>query len=164
MLRMRKRSGGGVLRRVGLSLAAAGAVGALALPGVAAAGGVETARAARSESLTITAHLRYRNAKGSFLIEEGSASGALPGTIKARIRVRADITGSFTLYTRGGSISGLGSGVLHESGVYTSFGGTLRILGGTGRYAHASGHGGLYGVYNRETLGFTIKTTGRLYF
>ncbi len=163
MIRMARRSGG-FPRRVGLPLAAVGAVGTLALSGVAAAGGTETARAARAEQLTITAHLRYRNAKGSFLIEEGSASGALPGTIKARIRVRADITGSFTLYTRGGSISGRGSGVLHESGAYASFGGTLKILGGTGRYAHARGNGGLYGVYNRETLGFTIKTTGRLYF
>ncbi len=96
------------------------------------------------------------------MIEEGSASGPLGGRVKARLRVTADISGSFTFYPRGGSISGAGAGTLHESGEYASFGGTVTVLGGTGRYLHARGKGGLYGVYNRRTLGVTIQTTGTL--
>jgi hypothetical protein len=121
-----------------------------------------TARAARSERLAISAHLHYVNARGSYLIEEGEASGPLAGLVKAQIRVTADISGSFTFYPHGGSISGSGSGKLHESGTYASFGGTVTVIGGTGRYAHAHGGGGLYGVYNRKTLGVTISTSGNL--
>jgi hypothetical protein len=120
------------------------------------------ATTARSERLAITAHLQYVDAKGSYLIEKGSASGPLAGPVNARLRVAADISGSFTFYPRGGTISGSGVGTLHESGRYASFGGTVTVLGGTGRYAHARGSGRLYGVYNRDTLAVTIQTTGSL--
>ena len=110
----------------------------------------------------MAAHLRYLTAKGAYLLEEGSASGPLAGTVKARVRFTADISGSFEFYPHGGSISGYGSAKLHESGTYVSFGGTVTITGGTGRYAHAHGGGGLYGVYNRRTLALTIQTTGSL--
>ena len=124
--------------------------------------GATTATEARSVRLTITAHLHYVSSKGSYLIEEGSASGQVAGTVKARLRVTAEISGSFTLYSRGGSINGQGSGTLHESGTYASFGGSLKVLGGTGRYAHSRGGGRLYGVYNRRNLGVTIQTIGNL--
>jgi hypothetical protein len=120
------------------------------------------AKAARSERLAVDAHLHYVTAKGSYLIEEGYASGPLAGLVKARIRVTAEISGSFTFYPRGGSISGRGVGTLHESGIYASFGGSVTVLGGSGRYAHAHGAGGFYGVYDRRTLGVTIQTTGNL--
>jgi len=110
----------------------------------------------------MTAHLHYVDARGSYLIEEGTASGPLAGLVKARIRVTAEISGSFTFYPRGGTISGSGAGRLHESGAYASFGGTVTVSGGTGLYAHARGGGGLYGVYDRRTLGVTIQTTGSL--
>jgi hypothetical protein len=126
------------------------------------AGALTTATEARSVRLTITAHLHHVSSKGSYLFEEGSASGQLAGAVKARLRVTANISGSFTFYPRGGSISGRGSGTLHESGTYVSFGGSVKILGGTGRYVHARGAGRLYGVYNREDLGVTIQTTGSL--
>jgi hypothetical protein len=120
------------------------------------------ARMARTEHLAMTAHLRYLTAKGAYLLEEGPASGPLAGTVKARVRFTADISGSFEFYPHDGSISGYGSAKLHESGTYVSFGGTVKITGGTGRYAHARGSGGLYGVYNRRTLALTIQTTGSL--
>jgi hypothetical protein len=120
------------------------------------------AKAAHSERLSVTAHLHYVDAKGAYLIEEGDASGPLAGVVKARIRVTADISGSFTFYPRDGSLSGRGIGTLHESGIYASFGGKIAVLGGTGRYAHAHGEGGFYGVYDRKTLGVTIQTTGSL--
>jgi hypothetical protein len=117
---------------------------------------------ARSERMTINARLKYVTTKGAYLLERGSASGPLAGTVKASVRVTADISGSFTFYPRGGSITGRGSATLHESGTYASFGGVVKITGGTGRYARARGGGGLYGVYNRNTLEITIQTTGNL--
>ncbi len=123
-----------------------------------------SATAARSERLTVTAHLHYVAARGSYLFEEGQASGALAGTVKASVRITADISGSFTFYARGGSVRGYGSAKLTESGSYASFGGTLKVLSGTGRYAHARGGGKLYGVYNRRSsrLELKIETTGEL--
>jgi hypothetical protein len=119
---------------------------------------------ARSESLAISAHLHYVRARGSYLLEEGSASGPLGGIVKAHVRITADISGSFTFYPSGGSISGYGSATLRESGSKVSFAGSIKVLGGTGRYAHASGHGALSGTYNRGTsrLELTIHTTGTL--
>ena len=122
------------------------------------------ARIARTEHLAVVAHLHYVAARGSYLFEEGRASGALAGTVSARVRITADIAGTFTFYARGGSVRGYGSAKLNESGSYASFGGTLNVLGGTGRYAHARGSGRLYGVYNRRSprLELTIQTTGDL--
>jgi hypothetical protein len=130
--------------------------------GVGSASARTTAVQARSVRLTVVAHLHYVSSRGSYLFEEGVAAGPLAGVVKARLRVTADISGSFTFYPQGGSLSGSGSGTLHESGTYASFGGSLKILGGTGRYAYARGAGGLYGVYDRQNLGVTIQTTGSL--
>lgn len=153
------------MRLSGLVAAALAVLAAISPACCGAARAAGGAHAARSQRLAITARLRYVDARGAYLIEEGAiSSGALAGTINASIRVRAEIAGSFTLHAPGGSITGRGTAVLHESGVYASFGGTLKIIGGTGRYAHASGDAGLYGVYDRETLGFTIQTTGTLSF
>lgn len=139
------------------------ALAMLALPWGPAAGARMTATEARSIRLTVTAHLHYVSSKGSYLLEEGRTSGGqLAGTVKARLRITADISGSFTFYPSGGSISGRGSGTLHESGTYASFGGAVQILGGSGRYAHARGTGGFYGVYDRQNLSVTMQTTGSL--
>jgi len=135
---------------------------ALAPPSAGGASSRVPAHSAHSERLVVDARLHYVNARGSYLIEEGRASGPLAGLVKAQIKITANIAGSFTFYPRDGSISGSGSGKLHESGTYASFGGTVTVLGGTGRYAHARGGGGLYGVYNRKTLGVEIQTTGTL--
>jgi hypothetical protein len=134
----------------------------LASSGSGSASARTAAAQARSVRLAVVAHLHYVSSRGSYLFEEGVASGALAGLVRARLRVTAGISGSFTFYPRGGSLSGSGSGTLHESGRYASFGGSLQIIGGTGRYAHARGAGGLYGVYDRQNLGVTIQTTGSL--
>jgi hypothetical protein len=120
------------------------------------------AHTARTLNATDTAHLHLVKSPGSLILEEGSASGALPGTVKARCDVGPTITASFTIYTRDGAISGRGSGKLNSSGAEPSFAGTMTVTSGTGRYAHAYGHGGFYGVLNRHTLALTIQTTGTL--
>ena len=156
-----------MMRRIMLARRRRGAaqiVGTVLSLALLIAGWTATATAARMQQLRVTAHLHYVAARGSYLIEEGRASGALAGTVKARVRITAEITGSFTFYAKGGSVSGYGSAKLSESGSYPSFGGSLKVLGGTGRYAHAHGSGRLYGVYNRRSprLELTIQTTGSL--
>jgi hypothetical protein len=131
-----------------------------------------SAHLARTQSVTDTANLRYVRESGSDLLEEGQASGGLSGRVKVRLNVGATIYGTFTIYASHGSISGKGSGQLHGTGTYASFGGSMRVTRGTGRYAHARGHGGFYGVMNRnkckdpqrQGCPLTVQTTGTLVY
>jgi hypothetical protein len=120
------------------------------------------ARAAHALTATDTAHLRYVSASGSLLYEQGQATGTLPGSMRAHVDVGAVMSGSFTIYTRGGSISGHGSAAVHGSGVYESFAGSLVATGGSGRFAHAHGRARLYGTFNRDTYALVIQTVGTL--
>ncbi|HXB63709.1 MAG TPA: autotransporter [Solirubrobacteraceae bacterium] len=120
------------------------------------------ARSAATQNVKDEAHLHLTHTNGSLLIEEGQATGQIPGKIKASFEIEANVTSSFTIYARGGSLSGRGKGRLHTTGPNSSFGGTLKITGGTGRYKHAHGTGGFYGVINRKTYAVTVQTTGRL--
>jgi hypothetical protein len=119
-------------------------------------------------NVTDTAHLHYTRESGSMLVDEGAATGQLPGSVKVEFNLGATATASFTIYTRNGSLVGHGSGTLHESHnphhatVYVSFAGTMTVSHGTGRYIHAHGRGGFYGVINRKTYAVTLQTTGTL--
>jgi hypothetical protein len=113
---------------------------------------------------TDEAHLHYvrHKSSGSRLFEEGTARGTLPGGVRAECNVGSTFTATVTIYTSAGSIRGHGTATPHASGVYESFAGSLTITGGTGRYAHAHGHAGLYGLFNRRTYAVTVQTTGSL--
>jgi hypothetical protein len=123
---------------------------------------IGVAHVAHSLSATDTAHLHYISASGSLLLDEGRATGALPGSMRVRLILGTTFTGSFTIYTSGGSIKGHGIATPHGSGIYESFAGTLTVTDGTGRYAGAHGHGDLYGTFNRNNYALVIKTTGSL--
>lgn len=110
------------------------------------------------------AHLHYVAARGSSLIDEGQATGTVPGHMKVHLRLGATFSGSFTLYTSSGTIDGHGSATPHGSGTYESFAGSIVATGGTGRYRHAHGRAQLYGVFNRSNYSFVIQTAGTLYF
>jgi hypothetical protein len=145
-------------RRARRPLAAALSCAALlALPATAAA---------HTLNASDTAHLHPVKTSGALLVEEGEASGGLPGKVKVSFRVGPTVTSYFTIYPKGGgSIVGHGSGSLHSSGNFASFGGSLTITGGTGRYTHAHGSSsGLYGVLERRTDDLTVQTTGKLYY
>jgi hypothetical protein len=146
------------------SLAAA-LVGLTGVLSIVAQGAASTPVASFARLLNVTdeAHLHVTGSSGSLFSEEGSATGALPATVKVRFSVGATISGSFTIYPRGGgSISGRGSAHLHSAGTYASFGGSMTVSHGMGRYAHAHGSGGFYGVLNRRNNALTVQTTGRL--
>jgi hypothetical protein len=120
------------------------------------------AAAARTLNVTDEAHLRYHESSGSALIEEGTATGGLPGAMKVHFTVVRTVSATFRISTHGGSLIGRGSGTLHSSGTYASFGGSMSITSGTGRYLHAHGHGGFYGVLNRRTYTLMVQTTGNV--
>lgn len=113
---------------------------------------------------TDTAKLRYIGAVGEEVYETGSASGTLPGSIRAHVLFTSIFSGSFAIYTHEGRIDGHGRATPHGEGVYESFAGTLVVTGGTGRYRHAHGTARLYGAFNRENYALTIQTAGTLRF
>ncbi|MFI5004537.1 MAG: hypothetical protein ACHQE6_05945 [Solirubrobacterales bacterium] len=121
-----------------------------------------TAHTAGVVKATDTAKLHYIKHSGSQLLEEGSAQGTLPGSMRAHCNLGTTFTASFTIYTNGGTINGHGTATPHDTGLYESFAGKLTITGGTGRYTHAHGHAGLYGTFNRRTYALVIQTTGSL--
>ncbi len=122
-----------------------------------------SARAARSLNVKDEGHLHLAgHPQGSSIVEEGSMSGNLPGSVRVRFNVGATVTASFTIYVHGGSISGRGSGALRSTSLYSTFGGALTVTSGTGRFKHASGRGGLYGAINRRTYAVTVQALGRL--
>lgn len=122
-----------------------------------------TANAAHVIDAKDQAHLHLTSTNGSLLIEEGPVTGAIPGTVKANFTIAANVTSTFTIYARsGGSITGQGSGALHSTGTTSSFGGSLKVTGGSGRYKHAHGTGGFSGQINRKTFAVTVQTSGKL--
>ena len=123
------------------------------------------AHAARALRATDTAHLYKVSVSGSNLIEEGKATGTLPGKMRATVNIGATISGTFTIYVHGvGTITGHGTAIPHGSGRFESFKGSIVVTGGTGRYAHARGTTGLYGTFDRESEDYAlvIQTTGTL--
>lgn len=117
---------------------------------------------ARSLSFKATAYLHLVKAEGSQLSEVGRVYGALSGSMKADLKTGAVFTGSFTTSLSGGSIKGHGQAKPHGSGRYQSFSGWFVATGGTGRYVHASGRAGLYGVFDRRNDSVTVQTTGQI--
>jgi hypothetical protein len=124
-----------------------------------------TATAAHVLNVKDEGHLHEVGESGSDLVEEGPVTGTVPGRVKVNFNVGPTIYSSFTIYPRGGgSISGHGSGLLHSTGKWSTFGGTITVTRGTGRYAHAHGTGQMYGVINRKTYALTVQTIGKLYY
>lgn len=157
---------GRCLRGAGLCLATVLAtLGPVAQP-AGAIGARRRAATIASHTLnaTDTAHLHYISGSGAELFEEGSASGNLPGKMQLHGEVGPTLSASFKVFLHGGTISGRGTAKAHGAGRYESFAGSLTVTGGTGRYAHARGHAGLYGVFDRRTYALTVQTTGRLLY
>ena len=133
---------------------------AAATLGTAPAGAAARAHAARTISGADSAHLHLLHQDESLLFEEGKATGVLPGQMRAQLTVAQQYSGTCTIYTTGGSITGHGVATPHGTGRFQSFNGTLSITGGTGRFRRAHGHTGLYGTFDRRTFSLVIQTTG----
>jgi len=156
-------------RRATAAPAAAALVG-LALLATAAAADAPAvadapARAARTISVNDTGRLQQTEENGSQLIEEGPATGSLPGRARAAIVLGTTVTLGFTIYLHGGTISGHGAARLNPGkGQFASFSGSLSVTHGSGHYAHATGSGGLYGTIDRLNNDATVvQVVGRLH-
>jgi hypothetical protein len=119
---------------------------------------------ARTLKATDSAKLHYlqRKSSGSWLFEEGAATGTLPGSMHVYANIGPILTATFTIFTSRGTIVGHARAAPHGSGRYESFHGWLLATGGTGGYSHARGRAGFYGVLDRKTYDMTVQTIGTL--
>jgi hypothetical protein len=126
---------------------------------VATAGSVR-AHITRTLDGTATARLHLVKPEGSELIEEGPVSGVLSGSARGDFHTGAQFTGTVTIRTHAGSISGHGRATPHGSGRYQSFSGSFTLTGGTGRYARSHGQVALYGTFDRRSDSVVVQTVG----
>jgi hypothetical protein len=123
------------------------------------------AQAARVISVRDEGHLLFISSSGSQLLDQGQASGTVPGSVRVEFTYNGSpaVKAQFTIYGRGGSIRGQASGTLNNPvSPSPSFRGALSITGGTGRYAHAHGSGEMFGVFYRRSYALTVQTIGKL--
>jgi hypothetical protein len=123
------------------------------------------ARAARTLSVHDEGHLVFKRASGSLLLDEGHVTGSFPALVKARFVYdgQPTVSAQLTISGTGGTISARGTGRLSSPTSPTpSFKGSLRVTGGSGRYAHIRGAGELFGVYNRRNYGLTVQAIAKL--
>jgi hypothetical protein len=134
------------------------------VPGAGFAAG-PVGRSARTMSVKDESHLHLIKSSGSLLIDEGSASGTIPGKVRVRFVYNGNpaVSASITIFGHAGSINAHGSGKLSSpNSPSPSFKGALTISGGSGRFAHASGSGHLYGVFYRRSYAMVVQTEGSL--
>jgi len=123
------------------------------------------ARAARVVSVHDEGHLRFVSGAGSALIDEGPATGTLPGRVRLQFSYSGGSIVSAQFTVRGSSWSIRAQGRVTLSNATSpspSFRGSLRILGGTGRYSQATGSGELFGVFYRRSYALTVQAIGKL--
>jgi hypothetical protein len=135
----------------------------LVAAGAAAAG--PQARSAQSVNVKDEGHLRLVRSSGSLLIDEGPASGTIPGKVRVNFIYNGNptVSAQITIYGHNGVVNAHASGRLSSpTSASPSFEGTLAISGGSGRYAHAHGSGQLYGVFYRRSYAMVVQTRGSL--
>ncbi|MBB4662793.1 autotransporter [Conexibacter arvalis] len=120
------------------------------------------AQASRTINVTERASLHLVKKSGSTIYQAGTATGTLPGTVTTRFKVTTKVTGSLKIVTRGGTLTMSVNGRPRSMGTTARFGGTMRVTGGTGRYARARGTARFEGVVNRRTWAATVTARGRL--
>jgi hypothetical protein len=142
-------------RLAGLLLAATASLSALALP----------AQAARPLPLAETGHLHRISQHGFTLIERGSATGTLGGTIYVHLTVvsTSRVQAEVSIYSRQGSITGSGTASYRRGEATATFAGSMSIARGSGSYAHAHGSGIAFrGTIKRSDESVSVQVSGRM--
>jgi hypothetical protein len=132
------------------------AIALLGAPGIAAAGVLNV----RDEG-----HLHLLSSDGSELIDEGPATGSVPGKVRVHFVYNGNpaVSAQFTIYGHSGSISGRARARLNNpTSPEPSFRGAFTITSGSGRYVHIHGTGELFGVFIRRGYALVVQTIGKL--
>lgn len=136
----------------------------LALSGLAVAP-ASSAAAARVLNVRDEGHLHLISSEGSELLDEGPATGTVPGKVRVHFVYNGNpaVSAQFTIYGHSGSISGRAKARLsNPTSPEPSFRGAFTITGGSGRYAHIHGTGELFGVFIRRGYALVVQTIGNL--
>lgn len=130
----------------------------------AAAPGAETAKKRKQLTVVNTVRLRLVKRNGPVLIERGTATGTLPGRVKARFRTSlTKVTGTVTFFPRGGgSITMTAVGYPQSAGRIAQLTGNMAVRRGTGRFRGALGSGTFTGTANRKTWAVTVHARANL--
>ncbi len=151
-----------VRRTAGLARTAA----LMALAALAAlAAGTGSATATRVLNVRDEGHLRFVTSFGSELIDEGPATGTVPGKVRVHFIYNGNpaVSARFEIYGHSGSISGRANARLsNPTSPHPSFRGAFQVTGGSGLYAHIHGSGELFGVFDRRGYGLVVQTIGKL--
>ena len=160
-----ERRGSRLLGRLFASASLSLGVLAAAVLLVATAAQAARAHAARTVSLSDTAHLHLTSHHAFTLNEQGSASGTISGTIYIHLTVASTnrVSAEVSIYPSAGSITGRASASYHPSGAVATFDGTMSVLRGTGHYSGARGTGlSFTGTVQRSNDAVTVHVSGRM--
>jgi hypothetical protein len=137
-------------------------VGVAGLASGASGSGGAPARQASRVRLVENAQLHLASEGEATLNERGQATGTFNAPVTSQLNLSpGHVTAIFTVYPKGGSISGKAQARFVVKNSVGYYGGTLTIVHGTGVYRHASGSSiGISGTINRLTFGLTIKVNG----
>jgi hypothetical protein len=93
---------------------------------------------------------------------KGRATGTIAGSVRSQITITHSVVlkGTVTITTSTGKARLQVDGRARSLGLRTRFTGSAVLVGGSGRYAHATGKGAFTGVVNRGTWHATIDATG----
>jgi len=139
----------------------------MALAASAALSAAPRGHVAKTIAVNDTGHLYLANpnSASNTLIEEGKATGTLPGSVRASLTVgTSTVRVGFTIYLHGGTITGHATASFNPGkGEYASFRGSVSVSHGSGHYAHARGSGQIYGSINRTTDNANVQVIGQLH-
>lgn len=156
-----------LVKRAGVLMATSVACTALVVAAPLSAQGASgpRARSAGTTLLNEGGQLHLVSKHGFTLNERGTASGTIRGTISVRLQIvsTSRVTAEVTIFPRGGSITGYGTGSYHKGETAASFSGGLAIRRGSGRYAHVQGSGlSFSGTIARSNDAIAVHVSGRL--
>ena len=153
-------------RRGGLLTIAALAALLLALWAGGVSSAAPSAQAAKRKTLNLagTINLRLTRKAGNVIYEKGTATGTLPGTVKARfVTGITKVTGTVTFYPySGGSLTLTAVGYPQSASTITKITGNVAVRKGTGRFRNALGSGTFSGTANRRTWAVTVRANARI--
>jgi hypothetical protein len=124
------------------------------------------ARAAGSIALSESGHLRLVSHHGFTLVEQGSTSGTISGSIDIRLNIVSPdrVTAEVDIYPSGASLIGYATASYRPAGAVATFMGTMSVQRGSGRYDHAHASGlSFSGTVQRSNDVVMVRVGGRLF-